>query len=164
MFLLVGVDHIIQHGGYLDEKKKAALEVFHSYLCEVTSKYSIDLIAEEFSEFLLAMNNTSFCTCREVACHLSVEHRFCDPNPNERIDLSIETNEQREQEWLRRLDDAKSKHILFVCGSSHLESFSNLLKKNDVESMILSDRWGYDYLGKGPVQHFKAPCDTSQDV
>lgn len=160
MFFLIGVDHIIQHGGFLDKRKKAALEEFRIYLCEVTSKYGIDLIAEEFSEYLLVRNNTDFCTCREAAHHLDIEHRFCDPDPNERIDLSIGTIEQREKEWLRRLDNASRKNVLFVCGSSHLDSFYNLLKENDIQSIILSDRWGYDYLSKGFVQYFEVPFDV----
>lgn len=164
MFFVIGVDHIIQHGAYLDDQKKVAIEAFLRHLNKAVRKYNIILIAEEFSEVALSKSNTDYCTCREAANKLNIEHRFCDPTPKERKALSIETNDEREMEWLRRVGDVKTRHILFICGSSHLESFLSLLRKHSIESVVLSDKWGFDYLGKGQVQYFEVPCDIPHEA
>jgi len=161
MIYLIGVDHVIQHGGYLDTRKEVALREFQSYLAQVVQDKRIDVIAEEFNEVALERSNTDFSTCRELARSLKIEHLFCDPTPEERQALKIETAEQREQEWLNRIRESLHMNVLFICGSEHLESFRRLLATDGFEVAILSDRWGYDYLGKGSVDYFTP--DYSKD-
>jgi len=154
MICVIGVDHVIQHGGYLDTRKEVALREFQFYLAQVVQEKKIDIIAEEFSEVALAQSNTDFSTCRELARSLKIEHLFCDPTPEEREALKIETGEQREQEWLNRIRESLHMNVVFICGSEHLQSFKRLLAANGFEVAILSDGWGYAYLGKGSVEYF----------
>jgi hypothetical protein len=161
MICLIGVDHVIQHGGYLDTCKEVALREFQFYLGQVVQEKGIDIIAEEFSEVALKRSNTDFSTCKELARALKIEHLFCDPTPEEREALKIETAEQREHEWLKRIRGYFHMNILFICGSEHLQSFKRLLAANGFKVAILSDGWGNSYLGKGSVEHFTS--DYSQE-
>ena len=161
MIYLIGVDHVIQHGGYLDTRKEVALREFQSYLAQVVQEKRVDMIAEEFSEVALERSNTDFSTCRKLALSLKIDHLFCDPTPEEREALKIETDEQREQEWLNRIRDSFRMNVLFICGSEHLQSFGRLLAANGFKVAILSDGWGYAYLGKGSVEYFTP--DYSQE-
>ncbi len=157
MFLLIyliGADHVIQHWGYLDSRKEVALREFQWYLEKIVHERDIGVIAEEFSESALNLSNTEVSSARKVAQALAIEHRFCDPTSEERKVLNIKDDEQREREWLNCLQDLSQRNVLFICGSSHLQSFPQLLIKKGFEVKILSDKWGYDYLGKGSVEYF----------
>ena len=48
----------------------------------------------------------------------------------------------REQFWFVQLRDVQDKEVIFVCGDVHVESFRELLKKNNVPSTVLSRRFG----------------------
>jgi len=161
MIYLIGVNHVIQHGGYLDTRKEVTLREFQFYLAQVVQEKRINIIAEEFSEVALKRSNTDFSTCRELARSMKIKHLFCDPTPEERKALKIETDVQREHEWLNRIQGSFHMNILFICGSEHLQSFKRLLAANGFKVAILSDGWGYSYLGKGSVEYFTP--DYSQE-
>jgi len=161
---LIGVDHLIQHGGFLDNRKKTAIAEFKVHLYEVVTKYNISLIAEEFNEVALSKSNTDYCTCREVARELQIGHLFCDPTPDERKLLAIETDNQRENVWLKRLENIKHMNILFICGSTHLETFARLLRSHGIQSRILSNKWGFNYIGQGEVEYFQSSCDSTHEA
>ena len=154
MIYLVGVDHVIQHEGYLDSRKKVALRKFQAYLKKIVCERDIRVIAEEFSEDALSGSHTEVSSARKVAQALGIEHRFCDPTCQERKVRKIKTDRQREREWLNCLQDLSQRNVLFLCGSSHLQTFPKLLRKRGFEVGILSDKWGYDYLGTGFVEYF----------
>ncbi len=154
LIYLIGVNHVIQHWGHLDSAKEVALCEFQSYLEKIVHERHIEVIAEEFSESALNLSNTETSSARNVAQALGIEHRFCDPTREERTVLNIKDDNQREWGWLNRLQDLSRTNVLFICGSSHLQSFRQLLIENGFEVRILSDKWGYDYLGKGSVDHF----------
>ena len=157
MFLLIyliGADHLIQHWGHLDSRKEVAVREFQRYLEKIVHERGIGVIAEELSESALNLSNTEVSSARKVAQALAIEHRFCDPTSEERKVLNIKDDNQREWEWLNRLQDLSERNVLFICGSSHLQSFPQLLIGKGFEVRILSDKWGYDYLGKGSVEYF----------
>ena len=154
MIYLVGVDHRIQHEGYLDSRKKVALRKFRAYLKNIVCERGIRVIAEEFSEDALSRNHTEVSSARKVAQALGIEHRFCDPTRQERKVRKIMTDRQREREWLNRLQEFSQRNVLFLCGSLHLQTFQKLLRKRGFEVGILSDKWGYDYRGRGFVEYF----------
>src|SRR5262249_46545751 len=44
----------------------------------------------------------------------------------------------REKAWLDRISDVLSKVVIFVCGDAHIETFSDLLARNKIESEVVS--------------------------
>jgi hypothetical protein len=49
---------------------------------------------------------------------------------------------RREQFWLHQLSDVLDKNLIFVCGDAHIESFRELLKRNDVDSIVVERHIG----------------------
>lgn len=128
---LVGVDHRIQ---WIPQSSgpdwKITISDFTDSIRERCYSHSIDLIAEEFSEYLVKLNHAQDSTARRAAKELDLPHLFCDPNPNECQKLGIEPGienddnyEKREKEWLKRIIISRKSCILFICGDDHLESF-----------------------------------------
>ncbi len=115
MIYLVGVDHVIQHEGYLDSRKKVALRKFRAYLKKIVGERDIRVIAEEFSEDALSRSHTKVSSARKVAQALGIEHRFCDPTCQERMVRKIGTDGQREREWLKCLQDLTQRNVLLLC-------------------------------------------------
>ena len=144
MVHLVGVDHMIQHGGAMTEVKKRFVDVFAVYLESSARELKVTEIAEEFSQDALGKSNTIYCTAREVAAKLGIRHRFCDPTAEERRQYDIFTDDHREQFWLRRLSGPKEEDILFICGDNHIENFSRRLTEAGYSNKILSRRWGFE--------------------
>ena len=89
-------------------------------------------------------------TPRRVAVHLSLRHRYCDPNSNERNEHKIdcEDHQKRERYWLKQLLRAPKPGereiewpVLFICGADHVESFSTLLKEGGYRIERINDDW-----------------------
>ena len=92
MILLIGVNHRVQYVSKntdLDLVKK-----FIEYLENVTSANDVELIAEEFNQEALLMNDTNICVARNVSKELEVEHRFCDPDSSERAKIGIPSEKE----------------------------------------------------------------------
>jgi len=47
----------------------------------------------------------------------------------------------REQYWLEKMLEAKVDRTLFVLGSSHIESFSEVLTQKGMGGVILKEKW-----------------------
>lgn len=47
----------------------------------------------------------------------------------------------REAEWLRRIRLCNAFPCLMIIGAAHIDSFSELLKKEDVDFLVLQNRW-----------------------
>jgi hypothetical protein len=101
---------------------------------------------------------------------LGLQHKLCDPNTAQRASLGIVErreiakrlnlrageNEQlineesrkywpaREQFWLDQIKDNLDKNLLFICGSSHVESFKALLEKTDGKAIVLHRHWNIE--------------------
>lgn len=144
--LLVGVDHIIQHGGYMFPKKALVIARFQEHLRVQFRSRGVSLLAEEFNDFLLSMNHTDVSTVRSVALELNIEHRFCDPTPAQRAGLGIESDSDRERYWLERIRDALNGTLLFVCGDDHVDAFSQLLQETGAKTEVVSRGWGSDLI------------------
>ncbi len=119
--------------------KKTSVQEFTTYIREQVTSLQITTIAEEYSEEALRGEES---TARQLAKQLNIEHRFCDPNTEERNKLKIDSNPKREQVWLERIQDLNNSKILFICGSLHLNTFKNLLENSNIKTDILSDGWG----------------------
>ena len=142
MIHLVGVDHMIQHNGYMNNKKRVAIRAFQDYLREQIQATGAMLLAEEFSEDALRMSNASTATVKQVADEVCLPHLFCDPGPQERIQLQIVSTVEREGYWLKRLAPFRDCEVLFVCGDDHVSTFQQTLAAEGLASCILSTGWG----------------------
>ena len=105
-------------------------------------------------------NNTEATIAQIIAKKLNVKHEFCDPDTDMRIRIRYPTKEQmikkfglksslegtseykkrkeyektfwpvREKYWLDKIQNTNARNIIFLCGSSHFQSFKSLLTEN----------------------------------
>jgi hypothetical protein len=142
MVHLVGVDHIIQHNGYVDAEEKKAIRDFQKYLGERTTALGASTLAEEFSEDAMRLGCASVATVQEVARKLGIRHLFCDPGKDERSRLGISSNAQREAYWEEKILPFRKEEIIFVCGDDHVAPFSAVLRQHGWKCDVLSEGWG----------------------
>lgn len=145
--LLVGVEHRIQwipqHTG---PEWQQDLDQFAAHLRQYAVQARVDLLAEEFSEEALRRSNARDSVARSVAASLQIAHMFCDPDTNERRQLSIENDVQREAYWLARLRESAASVVIFVCGDSHVDSFRAKAEAAGHDAEVVSqNRWGYGW-------------------
>lgn len=139
MIYLLGVDHQVQH-----QKNTQISMVFGFYLSRKVKELDIKFIGEEWFLDLLKENGVNTTVSQDVAKKFNIEHRFCDPDRNERKEigwLSKKDDHLREKYWLERIRDKTSTGIIFVCGADHLKQFSKLLTDSGFESQILPKRF-----------------------
>lgn len=142
MVFLLGVDHIIQYNSYSWPKKESAVNKFSEYLERKAKELKVTVIAEEFSDEALKINNVPMSNAQIVAQRLGLKHVLCDPNREERRSRGMCNDDERESFWIERLSDAIDETILFICGDSHLESLKYKLMSRGVETEIISQGWG----------------------
>ena len=131
MVYLIGGRHDIQfdpgpHPSKIVRDKRAS---FKAHVLKVIETLGISILAEEFSDEAKELWGVSESTLEQLANAKGIEHRFCDPTPVQREENGIEQSDsdKREQFWLSRIQDCKSRNILFVCGSDHVEAFGKKL-------------------------------------
>jgi len=121
---------------------KRHLDQFAAFLEGKIHDYHIQSIAEEMNlEALLKLPHPELPSGKSVPCliaeALRLPHKYCDPDSARRKALGIpdseedeaENNKQREAEWLRQLQQFQPFPCLFVLGSTHSDTFPDLLKK-----------------------------------
>ncbi len=140
---LVGVDHRIQYTNpSCGPEWTTEIRKFQDYLVSEATRLKVDLLAEEFSEELVRRNCASGCTVRDAASRAQKPHIFCDPDLAERKTAQISNDDQREQEWLARIQRAGAQRPLMVCGDDHIEAFGEHLRTAGFEVSVLSRNWG----------------------
>src|SRR5262249_36324172 len=97
---IVGTNHAIQHGGHMTDLKRDRVAQFQKYLAQLAHDEHATLLAEEFSEYALALSSTQVSTVRDVATRVGCDHLFVDPEPTVRQELGISTDAEREIFWL----------------------------------------------------------------
>jgi hypothetical protein len=142
MIYLIGVDHIIQYNGHVNNYKEVAIREFQNYLREQIHTTGAMVLAEEFSDEALRINNVSTTTVKQVADEVCVQHLFCDLGRQERTQLQIVSLEEREDYWLKQLAPFRACEMLFVCGDDHVSTFQKKLTAEGLASCILSTGWG----------------------
>jgi hypothetical protein len=158
---IIGTHHPIQLEGNVE---KSGQDEFVALIEQVVHLLGIELIAEEMSEE--GLDGTNCSTASKVALELGIEHLFCDPTTEERRALGIadvgrikafaamglrraeSASEQikaaysrREREWLRRIEEAKTWPVLFVCGADHVEPFRRLCSESGLKVQVLEGEW-----------------------
>jgi len=123
-------NHLVQHDAYtqvqlvLDERA-----AFDAHVAELIMTNDFALLAEEFNDEALSNErrraHASATTLQRYAKDKGINHRFCDPNTEERKQRGIGDDwDERERFWLERIDDYKDRDILFVCADDHYERFA----------------------------------------
>lgn len=87
MVYIIGVNHEIQHSP-IGANQELRLE-FSKFIKDIIAKYNIVLCAEEFNEEALGFSHESESLLQRIALECDIEHRFCDPNSDERRKLGI---------------------------------------------------------------------------
>ena len=164
MLYIIGLAHPAQtrrHGVELNDSQKK----FSTCLRGIVDIARPAFIAEEFSEEALAEISED-SIAMEIAFESGIQHRFCDPNSDERraigywdyVSIFIGINEEiseeerrrkaraieicryfplREEFWLERLKEFHGKDGVFVCGDGHIESFTHRLDTNQISFTIV---------------------------
>jgi hypothetical protein len=157
---LIGVNHAVQFKSAVSqmfgesESVHKKREAFKAHVAEMIDKLDIEILAEEFSqeakrqpdereaeafrekhaaELGTELEPLSWDTVlEEFSKAKGLEHRFCDPDSEERKALGIEESDwdKREQAWMSRIADCKCRRVLFVCGDNHYDAFAQLLESN----------------------------------
>jgi hypothetical protein len=129
MVYLIGVHHLLQHDAPSVKIVREKRATFKAHVLEVIEKMNISILAEEFNEDAKKNAGVRKTTLEQFGNVKRIEHRFCDPNSKERKEKGIEKSDwdKREEIWLARIKDCKSKNVLFVCGDDHSESFGGKL-------------------------------------
>ena len=158
---LLGVDHKYQHNSehYIPVSKQAISD-FKSYLKSICISKRIKTIGEEFHESHLK-EDREMSVPKEVASDIGVCHKYCEPDDDEATKLgyktplfqgrneSIEEFEKRDREnekirelgWISKIMSLNKWPILFICGPLHVKSFSNLLRKQSINVIIVHENW-----------------------
>ena len=146
---LIGVDHRIQYtNNTCGPEWRQDIKSFEDYLVSKTEEMKIELLAEEFSQENIERNNATGCTVKDAAQRCHKQHLFCDPTKSERESEGIDDDDKRENFWLEKLKNSNASVIMFVCGDSHINSFSEKVRANMVQTKILSNGWGNDWMYK----------------
>jgi len=146
--------------------ERGALE-FQQAILAVCKEKAIAGVAEEMSDYALAVRNAVETAGRYAATALNLPHRMCDLDAEERRALHIEdpntiqanafigdvpreewdqlvhdrNYEPREMIWLERVLAFDRWPCLFICGSHHVDSFAQKLRAAGVLVDIVADDW-----------------------
>ena len=167
---LIGTDHVYQFGAGAKFGrtvcKPSQEEAFRILLMDACENYGVAAIAEELNEQALLEVGKEVSVPRAVASSLRLPHRYCEPNRDERLQLGIsdentvtafgqlsgKTNteiehlilvewQKREQLWLEHVRELGAWPVLFICGSSHVPSFTELLRSETVACHVVASDW-----------------------
>ncbi len=94
MIYLIGVNHTVQYVADLHEKPeykeiKIKIQEFKNHILTEAKRLNISLIAEEMSLAALRAYGARDSVARSVATKLKIEHRFCDPDREQRKSLGL---------------------------------------------------------------------------
>lgn len=158
---LVGTNHKYQHNSSLYEKVcPDSINKFKQYILSIYRDKKIQAIGEEMHRSDL-MKDRDKSVPEEVALKLGIPHKYCSPSDEESVKLGwkptlvqkrgeteAEFDERdwgndkiKEQGWLQNILEFDKWPLLFICGSKHIESFSNLLSVSSINIHIVNKNW-----------------------
>jgi hypothetical protein len=131
---------------------KHQLDEFKTFLQKTIHDHGIRSVAEEMNiEALTTYSRPDMPPSKSIPClaaeELDLPHKYCDPDSAKRHELNItnddndEDRKKREAEWLAQLVHFASFPCLFVLGSEHTSSFSDLLKASGFKPILLEQEW-----------------------
>lgn len=92
MIYLVGVNHSVQ----IEHKNSnlSVISAFEIFLRETCSRYKIKCITEEMSVEALEKWDATRCVCKAISDELSINHLFCNPEPDEQKSMGVQSEEE----------------------------------------------------------------------
>jgi hypothetical protein len=168
MLHILGVSHFAQSRKASAEETEAQRE-FSRILKHIIRDVHPAFVAEEESEENLR-NQEKMSIAKDISDSTGVEHRFCDPNQQQRRSIGYLASEaimichksllgrnlpfeeyrlkahviemaqhfpKRERFWLQGLTGCREQDAVFICGESHIESFTNLLHNEDIPYRVV---------------------------
>jgi hypothetical protein len=139
---------------------------FHSFLRAFCIRKEIRVVAEEMNNDALIKQGVKDTIPRQIARELSLAHCNCDPDESKQAELGIENgglikikglnagltqdqiqmqiakeDRKREPFWLEEISQLSEFPVLFVCGSNHVSSFTNLLVEATYQCFVVTDYW-----------------------
>jgi hypothetical protein len=118
--------------------RKEELEEFKCFLKEIVRQHHVRFVAEEMSvEALQKYPHPDLPSGEsiplQVAKDLNLPYKYCD-NPHL-------PDDERERLWLQELENFNLFPCLFVLGSTHADSFPDLLHKSGLKPSLLIKEW-----------------------
>jgi hypothetical protein len=170
MLYIIGTSHHYQFGAGVrfgqDECTVADQSAFTEMLYDVIASFGGEVLAEEANQQAIEEVGKKTSVVQQVATQKAVPRMFCEPDRAERVTLGIRNENQiriaaypgeleeaevqkqvadswrlREQEWLRRLEDVKSKIVVFVCGANHVLTFVPLAEEQGFVCKVVHADW-----------------------
>jgi len=140
---LIGSNHTYQYGSrpFCDASENALAE-YRECLVASIARYKIVGIAEEMNVYCLRSyfiqgDSVAF----NLAAKLGLVHRYCEADPGVREARGIKTPAQRERYGIEQLETFNAFPAIFLLGSDHIGSFTNLLKESGFQPVVLVDDW-----------------------
>jgi len=149
MIYLIGVYHQIQYLRDDDKDPYIREEVrkFRKNLIEEINQKGIKLLAEEFSTEVCQINQVEKSAAQIVSEKVAIEHRFCDPDKEQRALRKIKCGDpdsidKRRSYWLDCILDCIDIPTIFICGDNHVEGFKSKLEDAGFTVEVLGRNWG----------------------
>ena len=133
MNYIFGVNHAIQHDGYLENRPKHTIDEIRGFREEIYTfarDHNIDMIAEEFCTDACQISNVETSILYRLAQDMEIGHLYLALNQSERVALGIASREHdvHEYEWLNKIRNMSYNNAIIVVGEDHVESFKYKLE------------------------------------
>lgn len=163
--LVLGTDHRFQNRSPKFTEQQH--QQFLMYVSATAKANSVAALAEENSLQALAEADVAESTVEIIARELGLKHRYCDPDMKTRAELGIRQKNQirisvfpaqltgaevqqqleesmraRERYWLSQLEEFNIWPVLYICGANHSLPFLNLLRKSNLDAVLIAQDWG----------------------
>lgn len=164
MIYIIGIDH--QKHQYVIFANEESVFDLKDVIKELLATHDVGLIAEEFSQQVLDDKGIERTAAQEVADNAGIKYLLADPDSKERQALNIRTrqdtaislgiditqateadrekinlnhkdaDQQREEEWLRRVMPYIARNIVFVCGFEHAKTLQQLITSKGEKAYV----------------------------
>ena len=161
---ILGTNHIYQRDD--DSCEPGSVDAFIEYLDSVCQLHGINAIGEEMSiSALHDFDRTESIPAKFATTH-GKSHKYCDPDRAEQERLGIRENHvvryhvrqknlseeqirqlcweedlKREPYWLCKVQELNVWPLLFICGSDHIKSFTQLLSTVATAVHVAHQNW-----------------------
>jgi len=158
---LIGTNHKYQHNSSFYERVSAeAIDGFKKYISTICWENNIKAICEEFHQTDLKKDRERSVP-KEIALNLNICHKYCSPSDEEAKRLGWEptlfqkrgepeaefdrrdwqNDKIKEQAWIKNILELNKWPMLFICGSKHIRSFTELLIGSSLNVHVVNENW-----------------------
>ena len=163
--LVLGTDHRFQTRSH--DFSESQHQQFASYVVATARAHKVAGVVEENNPQAVAEAEMEESTVQTIARTLGLKHLHCDPDRETRTALDIfqendirasaffekvneteikrridESLRKRERYWLTQLQQFDTWPVLFICGANHALPFLDLLRTNNVDTILVARDWG----------------------